>query len=122
MPRCEQCRLTSTFIQGGPLRASEWRSNPGGRVRGILFACIMTVLGTAGCNPSYYDPSRPLMTATQERFSLDATDAMFDGVFAKGAPVVLYVHGRGAEPGKSMRQNTLADMERENQVAVIMFG
>ena len=47
---------------------------------------------------------------------------MLDGVFAARKPVVLYVHGRGNEPKKTMKRRILETLEADYGVKVLMFN
>ena len=78
----------------------------------------------SACSSSSFDARFRLMTAPDTRMPLTAGD--IDAAlrqFADGddRPIVLFVHGRGDEPQKSIARNALASIEAHHDVRVLMF-
>lgn len=75
-----------------------------------------------------YDANYPLYTSDTERYSFDQADVAFDKVFASGQPVILFVHGRGNEPNKSLVGGTFVEggavrkLEAQYKAKVLMFN
>lgn len=75
-----------------------------------------------------YDANYPLYTSDTERYSFDQAEVAFDKVFASGQPVILFVHGRGNEPNKSLVGGTFVEggavrkLETQYKAKVLMFN
>ena len=59
-----------------------------------------------------YDPSSPLCTAEGERghraWRMEEAPEALAASYARGKPVVVFVHGRGKEPNKGLRGATFS--------------
>lgn len=53
---------------------------------------------------------------------MTSSDVVLDTLFAARKPVVLYVHGRGREPGKTLKKDIIRTLERDYDVKVLMFN
>lgn len=49
-----------------------------------------------------FDPALFVYTSDAEGFRADQLETLFNGLLRQGRPVVLFIHGRGKEPGKSL--------------------
>ena len=56
----------------------------------------------AGCRSLSYDPDKFVYLSNERAFARDGVPAAFKEVLPAEKPVVLFVHGRGNEPGKSL--------------------
>ena len=95
------------------------------RVLGIALLVIAIALPAlpqtcSGCGR--FNEQCRLITSPCTRFPLTAEESVLDGLFATGRPVVVYVHGRGREPGKTLREDIVGRLEREYGVGVLMFN
>jgi len=63
-----------------------------------------------------------LITNPCDRASVAQIDQVLDRLFASGKPVVFHVHGRGREPGKTLRKDLIGVIERDYDVRVLMFN
>ena len=81
---------------------------------------LVSALAGAGACASF-DPERPVVVAPDRRVGLDALEPVLDELFRSGKPVVLYVHGRGNEPKKSIRKGILRRIELQYDVKVLML-
>jgi hypothetical protein len=79
--------------------------------------------GTSMAGGLSFDPKRPLYLADAVPHGVDETVALLERVAAEGKPIVFYVHGRGDEPGKSLRDDKIVQtLERQYGVKVLMFN
>lgn len=75
-----------------------------------------------------FNPDMPLYTSDAQGWRMDQFDAAMSRVSADGKPVVLFVHGRGKEPGKGLLGGTFTEgkavhkIERGYGVNVLMFN
>jgi esterase/lipase superfamily enzyme len=75
-----------------------------------------------------YNPETPLYTSDERAWRIGELGNVLDSLHATGQPVVLFVHGRGKEPNKSLRGATFAKglavhkIERGYGVRVLMFN
>ncbi|HEY3305636.1 MAG TPA: alpha/beta hydrolase [Candidatus Binatia bacterium] len=75
-----------------------------------------------------YNASTPLYTSDKAPFRITDVPAALDKLFSAGAPVLLFVHGRGFEPKKSLEGgffvegNAVHKLERDYGVRVLMFN
>lgn len=51
-----------------------------------------------------FDPALLVYTSDKKGFRLEEIKALFDRLFRQSRPIVLFVHGRGEEPEKSLNQ------------------
>jgi esterase/lipase superfamily enzyme len=75
-----------------------------------------------------FNPETPLYTSDTQGWRMDQFDAVMSKVLVDGKPVVLFVHGRGKEPGKGLLGATFTEgkavhkIERGYDVNVLMFN
>ena len=71
-----------------------------------------------------YDARYRLVLAPDTKIALDAAavDAVLRDLSEDDRPIVLFVHGRGNEPWKTIARNLLAGIEARYDVHVIMFN
>ena len=75
-----------------------------------------------------FNPETPLYTSDAQGWRMDQFDAVMSKVLANGKPVVLFVHGRGKEPGKALlgakftEGKAVHKIERGYDVNVLMFN
>ncbi len=75
-----------------------------------------------------FNPSTPLYTSDLRAWRIDQLPEVLALLNATGKPVVLFVHGRGKEPGKSLQGGTFTKgmavhkIERGYDVRVLMFN
>ncbi len=75
-----------------------------------------------------YNPATPLYTSDAKGWRLEQLDEVWEQLSATGKPIVLFVHGRGKEPGKSLLGATLVKglavhkIELGYDVRVLMFN
>lgn len=75
-----------------------------------------------------FNPDTPLYTSDVKGWRMDQFDTVMSKVLADGKPVVLFVHGRGKEPGKGLLGATFTEgkavhkIERGYDVNVLMFN
>jgi esterase/lipase superfamily enzyme len=75
-----------------------------------------------------FNPETPLYTSDARAWRLDEFDAVMSKLVALGKPVVLFVHGRGKEPGKGLLGATFTEgkavhkVERGYDASVLMFN
>jgi hypothetical protein len=88
----------------------------------IFFVCVIptTLLAVdTGFNPkiAYY-------LSDDKNFSMEEASAALDAAIAKNKPVLIYVHGRGKEPNKSLRNKKIITsvLEASYGVAVLMVN
>ncbi len=93
--------------------------------RTILLGAVLGGMALLVGACSSYDARYKLVTAPDNRMALnaDAVDAVLARISADSdRPVLLFVHGRGNEPDKSISRNALAAIEARHGVHVIMFN
>lgn len=91
---------------------------------GIL-VCI-----AAGGKDLSFDPAISLYTVDAKKFTPDQSFEAMDWAVSRNRPVVLFIHGRGDEPAKSLRETksliglgaAVPIMERDFDVTVLMFN
>jgi hypothetical protein len=75
-----------------------------------------------------FQADKPLYTSDAKPRPLEALDSTLDELFASGSPVVLFIHGRGNEPKKSLKGGFLVKglavqkLEAQYRVRVLMFN
>jgi len=75
-----------------------------------------------------FNPTTPLYTSDSRAWRIQDLPGVLDGLYAAGKPIVLFIHGRGKEPGKSLQGGTFAKgmavhkLERGYDVRVLMFN
>jgi hypothetical protein len=76
-----------------------------------------------------YDASRPIYDINKEGRRVDELTSVLDTAYAKGKPVLIYLHGRGDEPAKSFGMSksktgsgALPRLEKEYGVSVVMVN
>jgi esterase/lipase superfamily enzyme len=75
-----------------------------------------------------FNPETPLYTSDAKAWRIDQFDEVWSSLQASGKPLVLFVHGRGKEPGKSLLGATFVKglavhkIERGYDVRVLMFN
>lgn len=76
----------------------------------------------------HFDASTPLYTSDARAWRIEQLEAAMATLVGLGKPVVLFVHGRGKEPNKSLRGATFTEgkavhkIERGYGVSVLMFN
>ena len=76
---------------------------------------------TCAQSPAFNDACR-LVTAPCSRAPMDDINKVLDRLYATGKPVVVYVHGRGEEPKKTLDDGIVAKLESEYGVSTLMFN
>ncbi len=56
-----------------------------------------------------FDPAVPLYTSDSRAWRIDQLTNVLDSLESTGKPTVIFVHGRGKEPNKSLRGGTFTD-------------
>jgi hypothetical protein len=75
-----------------------------------------------------YSINTPIYTSDTRAWRLGEIPQLLDILYAKGKPIVLFVHGRGKEPKKSLRGGTFVEglavrkIERGYDCSVLMFN
>lgn len=75
-----------------------------------------------------FNASTPLYTSDARAWRIDQLSSVLSRLNAIGKPIVLFVHGRGKEPGKSLKGGTFTKgmavhkIERGYDVSVLMFN
>lgn len=75
-----------------------------------------------------FNSETPLYTSDAKAWQIDQFDTVMASLLARKKPVVLFVHGRGKEPGKSLLGATFTEgkavhkIERGYDVSVLMFN
>lgn len=90
-------------------------------ISGVVLAAVTLMMGACAS----YDARYKLVLAPDNKIALNAVavDAVLRQVSEDSdRPIVLFVHGRGNEPGKSIARNALATLESRYGVHVIMFN
>ncbi len=92
--------------------------------KALRFA-VLGGIGLLASSCSSYDARYKLVLAPDTKMALDAdtVDAVLEQISeTSDRPIVLFVHGRGNEPEKSIARNALAAIEARHDVRVIMFN
>lgn len=76
---------------------------------------------TCAASPRFSRECR-LVVASCTRARISELDSILDETFAVKKPVVLYIHGRGNEPKKTVKQRILETLEADYGVKVLMFN
>lgn len=75
-----------------------------------------------------FDSKYPLYLSDGSRFSFSQMEAAFDKAYSYNKPVILFVHGRGNEPKKSLEGGTFVEgnaihkLEEQYGARVVMFN
>lgn len=75
-----------------------------------------------------FSPETPLYTSDCRGYQLSELSTVLDHLFATGKPVILFVHGRGNEPKKSLKGGVFVDgnavhkLEAQYGARVLMFN
>ena len=75
-----------------------------------------------------FNPDAPFYTSDARAWRMDEFSLVMDQLLAPGKPVVIFVHGRGKEPGKSLQGGTFTKglavhkIERGYDAKVLMFN
>lgn len=75
-----------------------------------------------------FEPTKPLYTSDTKGWPLDQLESVLSALHATGKPLVIFIHGRGIEPNKSLRGATFVEglavhkLERGYDVGVLMFN
>lgn len=75
-----------------------------------------------------FNPEIPLYTSDAQGWTLGQFDAVMTKLLASGKPIVIFVHGRGKEPGKGLlgakftEGKAVHKIERGYDVKVLMFN
>ena len=56
-----------------------------------------------------FDSNYPLYVRDGSKFGFDDVDKALDRVYSTGKPVVMFIHGRGNEPNKSLDKATFVE-------------
>lgn len=71
---------------------------------------------------SKFNPECRIVVAPCTRSKISEIDKALDDAFATGKPVVLYIHGRGNEPKKTLNERILKTLEADYSVKVLMLN
>jgi hypothetical protein len=90
-----------------------------------LFAILIT-----GCGGIPFDPDKHLYTSDSNGYSAKEFASVYQGLLDQGDPIIIYVHGRGDEPNKSLRHEprifaegmAVHMLERDYVARVLMFS
>ena len=75
-----------------------------------------------------FDSNYPLYVRDGSKFGFDDVDKALDRVYSTGKPVVMFIHGRGNEPNKSLDKATFVEggavrkIEDHYNATVLMFN
>lgn len=75
-----------------------------------------------------FDAQTPLYSSDAQAWRMEQFAELMDRLAAQGKPIVFFVHGRGKEPGKSLKGGTFTQglavhkIERGYDTAVLMFN
>ncbi len=75
-----------------------------------------------------FDSNFPLYVRDGSKFGFDDVDKALDRVYSTGKPVVVFIHGRGNEPNKSLDKATFVEggavrkIEDQYNATVLMFN
>ena len=76
----------------------------------------------------HFNAETPLYTSDGKAWRIDQVEALMHGLEASGKPLILFVHGRGKEPGKSLKGGTFTKglavhkLELGYDARVLMFN
>lgn len=88
-----------------------------------VLSCLLLICLNTACSSSGYVAGNSLYTASGGPMKVEDLPAYLDTQFNNNIPVVIYVHGRGKEPNKSLsRKKIVQKIEKQHQVACIMFN
>lgn len=99
-----------------------------------LISVFLLGIGLSACASSnknsnlQYNADYPLYTSDAEKFKFNGIDKALDKVFAADLPVVLFIHGRGNEPQKSLTGGTFVEgnavkkLEDQYKIKVLLFN
>lgn len=103
-----------------------------------LFLVLLLGIGLNACASSnknnkknsnlQYNADYPLYTSDAEKFKFTEVAKALDKVFAADLPVVLFIHGRGNEPQKSLiggtfvEGNAVKKLEEQYKIKVLLFN
>lgn len=96
-------------------------------VKNILVLTAFTLSFSAQAKLEF-DPKAPLYTADGTKFGFDQIHEALDLVFSSQKPVVIYIHGRGDEPLKSIVGKpfiggaSVPQLEKDFAVRVLLFN
>lgn len=93
----------------------------------LLILLALCMAASAATGAPAYDSRTPLYDIGAAGQAIDKLPEMLKAAYDKGRPVVLYVHGRGAEPQKSFDAGmtgggAVPRLEKEYGVSVIMLN
>ncbi|MBC7457332.1 MAG: alpha/beta hydrolase [Bdellovibrionaceae bacterium] len=94
----------------------------------IIFIALFSLFGLLAQAKLEFNAQYPLYTADGARYGFDQIHAALDTAFASNKPVVIYIHGRGDEPLKSIEGKpliggaTVPKIEKDFDVRVILFN
>lgn len=99
----------------------------------ILFVSLFSVLASSresrvGILKYQFDSKYPLYVRDGSKFGFDEVDKALDRVYSTGKPVVMFIHGRGNEPNKSLDKATFVEggavrkIEDHYNATVLMFN
>ena len=100
-------------------------------MRYLLPLLLVTFCRTAqGGSGIKFDASTPLYTRDSHAYAIKDLSLALDAVRKAGKPIVLFIHGRGDEPGKSLRAkknliglgSAVSMLEDQYGTAVLMFN
>jgi len=93
----------------------------------FLVTCCRAAQSESGLK---FDASTPLYTRDAHAYAVKDLSLALDAVRTAGKPIVLFIHGRGNEPGKSLRAkksflglgSAVSMLENQYGTAVLMFN
>ena len=96
----------------------------------MKFAIIISsfLLATSALAKLNFSRDYPLYLSDQSRYTHAQVETALDRAFSYQKPVVLFVHGRGNEPEKSLNGGTYVEgnavhkIEQQYDVKVVMFN
>lgn len=100
-------------------------------VIGLLSSYFLTANAQTGVIEAAkikFDSRYPLYLRDTSKFGYDNVDQALDRAYATKKPVVIFVHGRGAEPNKSLNKGTFVEggavrkLEDQYKATVVMFN
>jgi esterase/lipase superfamily enzyme len=75
-----------------------------------------------------FDATKPLYTSDNKKWAIDELEVVLDSLYKKNKPLVVFVHGRGDEPKKSLQGGSFVTglavhkIELGYDVSVLMFN
>jgi pimeloyl-ACP methyl ester carboxylesterase len=93
----------------------------------LLLTYCMTARSASGLT---FDPATPIYTRDSRAYAVKDLSLALDAVRQSNKPIVLFIHGRGDEPGKSLRAkknflglgSAVPMLENQYGTAVLMFN